>query len=81
MINLSKNLFQPDLIEVYFNSEPIGTIKIVRELEEYEAKPKDGQPVTLRTLNLCKNYFQNLCKGRERKTETNIEPQNQLNLF
>jgi hypothetical protein len=46
-----------------------------------EEKPKDGQPVTLRTLNLCKNYFQNLCRGRERKTETNIEPQNQLNLF
>ena len=81
MINLSKNLFKPELLEVYFDGEQIGTIKIVKDLEEYEAKPKDGQLVTLRTLNLCKNYFQNLCKGRERKTETNSEPQNQLNLF
>jgi|688.fasta_scaffold422193_2 hypothetical protein len=81
MINISPNLFNADILEVFADGEQIGTIKIVRELEEYEAKPKDGQPVTLRTLNLCKNYFQNLCKGRERKTETNSEPQNQLNLF
>jgi hypothetical protein len=38
MINLSKNLFNADILEVFADGEQIGTIKIVRELEEYEAK-------------------------------------------
>ena len=81
MINISQNLFNADILEVFADGEQIGTIEILEHLERYEAKPKEGKAVTLRSLNLCKNYFQNLHKGRERKVETNTEPQTQLNLF
>jgi hypothetical protein len=80
MINLSKNLFSDDL-DVFFESELIGTIEIITHMELYKCKPINGQDVMLRSLNLCQNYFKNLSKGRPRTETTDKTETNQLNLF